>query len=245
MKTRKKKSVHKLTERQIENRKQRAPELKDIIRLNIRKILTSDESPFTVSLGTGERDLYYVGSESIKDSVNHETFFIEREERYSVSVMVWGAICWNGKSELIFIEPGVKINSEYYQENVIKNFMIKDRARLFRNKEFLWHQDSAPSHVSKSTLNFLCENNIKFIHKDKWMPKSPDCAPKDYFVWGWMKKWIRSTTVRRKEKIRTKEQLKSYVLEAWDAIPLDFIRNTLNSWADRVQKVIDAEGGHF
>ena len=32
--------------------------------------------------------------------------------------MVWGAISFNGKSKLYFVKPGIKINSEYYMNNI-------------------------------------------------------------------------------------------------------------------------------
>lgn len=246
LKMKMKKKVQRLNDSQMLKRFERSPALLKIIKNNLIRIVTSDESKFCVSLGSGDRDFYYIerGTKdkdegSFSPSEPKQVYFKEREEHYSVSVMVWGAISWHGKSELIFIEPGVKINSKYYQEKVIENFMCKDRKKLFRSKEFLWHQDSAPSHVSKDTINYLNENSIKFITKDQWIPKSPDAAPMDYYVWGWMKNRI------RKREIKTKEELKQAILETWDELPLESIRNALKAWTVRLQKIIDAKGGHF
>lgn len=162
-----------------------------------------------------------------------------REKRYSPSVMVWAGICWNGKSELIFIEKGAKIDAKYYQKNVIRSFIVKDKERLFKGKKFIWHQDSAHSHSANSTVNYLERNKIEFITKDQWIPKSPEAAPTDFFVWGWMKNKL------REKVIKTKEQLKREILELWRKLPLKFIRNTLKSWPKKIKDIADAKGEHI
>jgi len=69
----------------------------------------------------------------------------------------------------------------------------------------LFHQDSATSHVSKYTLRSLDSKGIKYITKKEWMPNSPDAAPCDYFLWGYLKHKI------SKRKVKTIEGLKRAV----------------------------------
>ena len=38
--------------------------------------------------------------------------------------MVWGGICAAGKTPLVFIEKGVKINARYYQDKVLKVVLL-------------------------------------------------------------------------------------------------------------------------
>ena len=35
-------------------------------------------------------------------------------------VMVWAAVTADGRSPIVFIEPGVKVNATYYRENVLE-----------------------------------------------------------------------------------------------------------------------------
>ena len=46
----------------------------------------------------------------------------KRREQHSKGFMVWAAISFNGKTSLHFIEPGAKINSQYYIDHVLKPF---------------------------------------------------------------------------------------------------------------------------
>ncbi|CAF4404639.1 unnamed protein product, partial [Rotaria magnacalcarata] len=47
--------------------------------------------------------------------------------------MVWGgvSISSHGKTTLRFVEPGAKINSNYYINNILKSFLRRDVPRLF------------------------------------------------------------------------------------------------------------------
>lgn len=132
----------------------------------------------------------------------------------------------------------MKVNSQNYQDMMIEKFMEKDQKRMFGDGDWLFHQDSAPSHVSKSTMQYFANNNIPVISKDQWLPKSPDLAPMDYFVWGWMKNQL------RKRKFTTMDGLKRAILSVWQILPQEFIENAFDSWPGRIQRVIDAKGGH-
>ena len=68
--------------------------------------------------------------------------------------MVWAGVSFHGKTKLYFIKPGVKINSTYYINNVLKPFLAYDAKKLFSDGNYVFHQDSAPSHVSKKTQDY-------------------------------------------------------------------------------------------
>ncbi|RWS02895.1 uncharacterized protein B4U80_03395 [Leptotrombidium deliense] len=105
--------------------------------------------------------------------------------------MVWCGICAHGALKPIFVESGVQINAQYYINHVLKPFFRRDANRLFPEKNFVFHQDSAPSHTAKRTLQYLKEQKVNFITPDQWMPSSPDTAPMDYFVWGYVKNQVK------------------------------------------------------
>lgn len=99
----------------------------------------------------------------------------------------------NGKTRLIFVEPGVKVTSDYYINQVLIPFK-DDLARLYPDGNGILQQDSAPAHTSKKTLEFLKNEKISYIEPDLWTPNSPDNAPMDYSIWSWMVKQLKKKT---------------------------------------------------
>jgi len=99
--------------------------------------------------------------------------------------IVWGGVSSQGKTTLRFVEPGSKINSTYYIKNILQPFLSRDVPRLYPKKErkkWILHQDSAPSHTAKETLDYLNKWKINYIKPEQWMPNSPDTAPMDYAI---------------------------------------------------------------
>lgn len=89
-----------------------------------------------------------------------------------------------------FVEPGAKINSDYYINHILKPFLSDDLTRLFpdnEKKKMVYHHDSAPSHTSKQTIDFMNESMMNYVKPEEWVPKSPDAAPMDYAIWGYLK----------------------------------------------------------
>ena len=141
--------------------------------------------------------------------------------------MVWVGISFNGRTELRFLKPGTKINSQYYIDIVLKPFFEQDLLRLYPQNNAIFDQDSAPSHTSKMTLNFLGSTGINFIDPSLQTPKSPDNAPLDFCIWSYMENRL------KKRNIRTIIGLKTALKQIWNEIPQQIIDNCSNSWPKR------------
>ncbi|CAF4026475.1 unnamed protein product, partial [Rotaria sp. Silwood1] len=121
-------------------------------------------------------------------------------------VMVWGGISSRGKTTLCFVQPGAKINSNYYINNILQPFLQRDIPRLFPKKERMkWflHQDSAPSHTSQQSIEYLKKYKINYITPEEWMPSCPDAAPMDYAICNYLKRQLNKTqtkTIARADK---------------------------------------------
>ena len=102
-------------------------------------------------------------------------------------------------------------------------------------------QDNAPSHRSYETRVNLHLRQIPYI---KFPPYSPDLNLIEH-VWNWMKNWIQDHYWQARYDVAKVplSQLKEIILEAWEAVLEDYIRTLYNSWWDRCQAVIDANGG--
>ena len=92
----------------------------------------------------------------------------------SASVMVWAAVTESGRSPLIFVEQGVKLNQENYRNDILVNSLLPWAKEHFKKHPWTFQQDSAPSHGSKKMQEWLSVNVPNFISKKKWPPLLPD-----------------------------------------------------------------------
>ncbi|XP_074597265.1 uncharacterized protein LOC141852231 [Brevipalpus obovatus] len=212
----------------------RSLELYRFLRANLTKIITTDEKIFQLPANCGQSEFFFKKS---KDRQRH--FFIRRQQSFPKQVMVWAGISWNGKTKLRFIQPGVKINSVYYINNVLKPFINEDLKKLYPDNDGIFHQDSAPSHTSKRTLEFLRSSGINFIPPSMWTPKSPDNAPMDFSIWGYMEREL------KKHKVKTMIGLKKALTQIWDEIPENVVQNTLLAWPKRCHLIRKSRGGNI
>jgi len=84
------------------------------------------------------------------------------------------------QTDLVFVQPGAKINNVYYRENVLERLPAIRRIRCISNNDFVFQQDGAPAHRSHHTVAYLRSNVPEFIEPEDWPPNSPDV---DYSAW--------------------------------------------------------------
>jgi len=90
-----------------------------------------------------------------------------------------------GCTQLIFIDPGVKINGCYYREVLLSQQLLPAIWQVFGDF-FMFQQDSAPAHRARKTVKLLQREMPTFISPDLWPLNSPDLNPVDYKIWGVM-----------------------------------------------------------
>ena len=88
-----------------------------------------------------------------------------------------------GSTELMFVEPGVKINGAYYRD-VLLSQQLLPAIRDLSGEFFIFQQDSAPAYRAHETVAFLRRETPAFITPLRWPPNSPDLNPVDYKIWG-------------------------------------------------------------
>jgi len=74
-------------------------------------------------------------------------------KHFSKSVMVSLAVSNLGKTSLVFVQPGAKVYSLYYCENVLKQGLLPDIQAL-SGGDFTLQQDGALAHVHEKLLTF-------------------------------------------------------------------------------------------
>ena len=110
-------------------------------------------------------------------------------------VMVSVGVSALGCTELIFIEPGVKINGQYCRDVLLMEHLLPAIKEL-SGEFFAFQQDSASAHGAKETVALLDQETPDFITPLLCPPNSPDLNPVDYKVWGVLQERVYHSPIR-------------------------------------------------
>jgi len=95
---------------------------------------------------------------------------------FTKSAMVSVGVSKLGRTHLIFVDPGIKINGAYYRDVLLKQEMLPD-IRAISGDFFIFHQDNAPAHSTCGMVAILQREVPSFIAPTLWPPNSPDLKP--------------------------------------------------------------------
>src|ERR1043165_9166452 len=118
-------------------------------------IFFTDEKLFTVAPPVNlQNDRLYALSITKKIELAAERCLHTRFN-FSKSVMVSVAVSELGSTDLIFIDPGVKINGAYFCDVLLSEHLLPAIKVLSANEFFIFQQDSAPAHRAGETVELL------------------------------------------------------------------------------------------
>ena len=155
------------------------------------------------------------------------------------SVMVLGGICVSGKTPLIFVDPGVKINKNYYLTQILQRVVEPWSKAHFGNRKWFFQQDSASAHKAREVQDWCRVHFPGFIESGEWPPYSPDLSPMDFSVWSILE--ARACAKSHKSL----DSLKQALLREWDKISVQELRAICKNFPKRLKACIRAKGGHF
>jgi len=93
------------------------------------------------------------------------------------------AVSKMGVTGLIFVDPGVKVNGQYYRDVLLSQQMLP-AFKSVAGDMFIFQQDCAPAHRARETIQLLQRKTPVFIAPDLWPPNSPDLNPVVYKICG-------------------------------------------------------------
>ncbi|XP_054713697.1 uncharacterized protein LOC129223154 [Uloborus diversus] len=100
-------------------------------------ILFTDEKLFTVEQAHNHQNDRIWSVEAPRTSA------VVEHRQNPASVMVWGGICASGKTPLVFVDQGVKINQEVYRRDILEAVVLPLAQQHFGNANWTFQQDSA------------------------------------------------------------------------------------------------------
>jgi hypothetical protein len=142
-----------------------------------------------------------------------------------------------GRTGIHFVEPGVKINGDYYRNTLLLEDLLPDIQEL--SEFFIFQQDGAPAHRARETVELLQRVTPDFIPPTLWPPNSPDLNPVDYRIWGIMQEKVYRT------KVRDVDDLRERIVKAWEELDQRIIDCAVGKWRKRLRACVRVAGGQF
>jgi len=236
-------SSYKLQKRQllskptIEKRLTRSRQLLDRIKNGtLSNIIFSDEKLFSVQQSHNHQNDRVIAKSL--ETISGNEGRVLRTQKPS-SVMVWAGISERGKTPLVFVPQGVKVNKEHYIETILKGALLPWCKSVYSGDSWTFQQDGATSHTAKITQKWCRENCPSMISKEEWPPSSPDLNPLDFSLWSILE------TAACSVPCKNIETLKKKLIKCWEEIPLDVVRAAISDFPKRLRSVVRARGKHF
>ena len=188
-------------------------------------VLFTDESRFCLRKLDGRVKVWRRGGERFADCC------IDRVTAFGGgSVMVWGGISAQGKTQLIIIDGN--LNSERYRDNILRPVVIPYLRNLGPNSIF--QDDNARPHRARIITEYLQEEGVTRM---EWPANSPDLNPIEH-LWDQLGRAVRARVTDQ----TTLAELRQILVEEWNAIPLQRVTRLVASMRRRCQAVLAAFG---
>jgi histone-lysine N-methyltransferase SETMAR len=133
---------------------------------------------------------------------------------------------------------GQKYNSQFFTEMVppsIEEKLAECRPKLRTTAAHL-HVDNAKPHTSKMSIEKIEE--LGFIRVPQ-PPYSPDLAPCDFFLFGYLKQHLEGKHFTRED------QVIAAVRGFFDKIPLQMFQNVMDDWQYQLRRCIQLGGEYL
>ena len=196
------------------------------------RVMWSDECSFDTSRGTTKWVIRTKGKRY------HPACCESVFKSNSTSIPILGAIDYNWKSPLVFLEGHGKkggVTMEDYKKQVIEAVVGPAFEHGWGRKDGLFQEDNASIHDTKGGLRDLKQE--LGIHLFDWPPSSPDLSPIET-LWRLLKQRI----YRRKKPPRTRTDLIQAIKEEWDRLEPKDWRKYVDSVPTRLQQVQKRRG---
>lgn len=188
-------------------------------------VLFTDESRFNLETSDGRQRVWRRRGE------RYDVQNVVQRDRYGGgSIMVWGGIGRNGKTDLITVRG--TLTADRYCAQIVQPVIVpytRQRPGL------IVQQDNARPHTARLTMNMFNANNIQLLD---WPARSPDLNPIEH-MWD-----ILGRRVQERVNVRNVRDLEQALHAEWLNIPMRDVHRLVSSMRRRCTAVMTANGGH-
>ena len=234
----KKRKAHELTEANMQARLERSQSLlRRYPAAMVNFIWFTDEKIFTVAAPSNNQNdrLYATAGTRKKDIAGAR--LLRTRPTFTKSLMVSVGVSALGRTAIHFVEPGVKVNGQYYRDVLLMQGLLPDIQTF--SDYYTFQQDGAPAHRARETIELLGSETPDFIPPTLWPPNSPDLNPVDYKIWSVMQERVYRT------KVRDIEDLRQRIVQVWDEFDQGIIDASVKEWRRRLRACVAANGRQF
>jgi len=155
---------------------------------------------------------------------------------FSRSLLVSVAVSKLGCTELFFVEPGVKVNGEYYRNVLLMEKML----------QAIWGCQATSSSSSRTAPHSTSSKGHHCVAAT-WNTKlhwtrslaSKLIRPQSSWIWGLIQEHVYQTA------IRNIEELKECLIVVWAELKQSVIDKAIEQWRPRLRACVQAKGHHF
>ena len=188
-----------------------------------RRVVWSDESPFTLRCSIRERAWFGPDDDSnlncMQGTVKHDT-----------KINVWGCFAAHGVGRLHLID-GI-MNKEIYLD-ILQTVALPSIEELFPDDDYMFMQDNDPKHTAKVVQRWM-RDKINTI--DWWPANSPDLNPIEN-LWSILNRRCRHRTCNNRQSLF--ETLET----AWNTFTEVELTKLVDNIPKRMAAVLKAKGG--
>ena len=145
--------------------------------------------------------------------------------------MIWAGFSAFGTTSIAVVPP--KTKSAGYQRILLSNLL--PYIRRFPSVKFVFQQNNASIHASKSTKAWLLSQKLDVM---KWPSRSPDLNPIEN-LWGILVRDVYADC----RQYNTVDELKCAILKAWSRIGPEVLKKLIDSMQNRIFSTIQVSGG--
>jgi hypothetical protein len=137
-------------------------------------------------------------------------------------------IAWNplGFHVLDSLPKSRMFNTEYYRDNILTT-LLPLRPQV-DGRRLMIHAENARPHTAQKCRTCCAENGLRLASHP---PYSPDLAPCDFSLFGYVKNCLRWAS------FQSREELFAAIAETVTAIPGDTLYSVFEHWMERLEWV--------
>ncbi|KAI6649831.1 hypothetical protein LOD99_6381 [Oopsacas minuta] len=129
----------------------------------LENIIFTDEKIFIIAEATNVQNDRVIST--VISEIPDMFRYISRKMKL-LSVMIWARVSAVGRTPLIFVPAGVKINAKTYKDLILEP-VVKDLSQtMFFGQPFVFQQDGSPAHTAITTQDWLDGKIPDFIRKE-------------------------------------------------------------------------------